>query len=155
MEWLIDGYNLLISNGLGHSETARDRLARRLWAFFPGVGDRVIIVYDSRGKLGVEKRRISSSISEVYTASADRYLVRRVEQSHHPRSIILVTDDREIVFDLRAYKITRKSTAEFLKMLASPSPRSFRPEKPEYETPENIERYLRLFGEEEEGSELK
>ena len=155
MEWLIDGYNLLISNGLGHSEAARARLARRLWAHFPGGGDRVLIVYDSRGKLGAEERRISSSISEIYTASADSYLIRRVERSHHPRSIILVTDDREIVFALRGYKIKRKSTAEFLKMISSPSARPRGPEKPEYETRKNIERYLRLFGEEEGGSELK
>ena len=97
MEWLVDGYNVLIPQGEGHDESARQKFAGKLRVYFSGVGDRVRVVYDSRGRLGTGTKEISPLISEVYTACADRYLIRVIQQSDHPRSLILVTDDPGIL----------------------------------------------------------
>ena len=149
MNWLIDGYNVLISNELGHDEAARDRFRQKIETHFLRKQVTVTIVYDSRGSTSVQRRKITPAISEVYVDDADRYIVSQVRKSPRPRSIILVTDDRAgIVSAVRSLGPQLVSTADFLSLLSPRRDDSLPPEKPEWESPENIERYLRLFGEE-------
>ncbi|MEA1927863.1 MAG: NYN domain-containing protein, partial [Candidatus Auribacterota bacterium] len=101
MNWLIDGYNVLISNDLGHDESSRGWFRDRVSAAFSGKGVEVIIVYDSRGIITIQKERINPALSEVYVDNADQYIIDAVERSYHPRSIILVTDDQGIIQRVR------------------------------------------------------
>lgn len=148
MHWLIDGYNVLISNDLGHDEFSREWFRGRISTCFSGKQVEVTIVYDSRGSVNVQRERVDTVVSEIYVDNADRYIIDMIERSYHPRAIILVTDDREIIRSVRYRRPTIVSTTEFLSQLdsrpVSPSPS----EKPEYDTPENIARYLKLFKEE-------
>lgn len=149
MNWLIDGYNVLISNELGHDESARDRLRQKIEAHFFKKQVTVTVVYDSRGSTSVQRRKITPAISEVYVNDADRYIVNLVRKSPNPRSIILVTDDvAGIVSPVRSLGPKLVNTADFLALLSTRRQGGSPPEKPEWETPENIERYLRLLGEE-------
>ncbi len=146
MRWLIDGYNVLLGNDRGWDEAVRAHFGNRVAGHFAGKGVEVTIVYDSRCSPIIQRRALSPVCDEVYVADADAYLVETVERSGHPRGIILVTDDREIRDVVRARRPRRMSTAEFLELLKhQPAPEGAA-EKPERETPGNIERYLKIFG---------
>ena len=146
MHWLIDGYNVLISNDLGHEESSRGWFRDRVSACFSGKEAEVTIVYDSRGSIIIQRERVNSVVSEIYVDNADQYIIDAIERSYHPRSIILVTDDRGIIQAVRYRHPGHVNTADFLSTLDSPPPAD-RPlkEKPEFDTPENIDRYLRIF----------
>ena len=147
MHWLIDGYNVLIGNELGWDETSRSRFGARVAARFAGKQVEVTIVYDSRQSPIIQRRPLSPNCGEIYLDDADRYLVETVERSDHPRAIRLVTDDREIIDAVRPRRPRRIPTAEFLALLQAPPPAKREEEKPERDTPAEIERYLRIFGE--------
>ncbi len=147
MQWLIDGYNVLIGNELGWDETARSRFGSRVADHFFGKQVEVTIVYDSRESPIIQRRALSPTCGEIYLNDADRYLIEMVERSDHPRAIILVTDDREIITAVRTRRPRRISTAEFLGLLETPPPPRRGEEKPERDSPAEIERYLRIFGE--------
>ncbi|MFH1037399.1 MAG: NYN domain-containing protein [PVC group bacterium] len=147
MEWLIDGYNLLISNDLGHDEAARERFRHRIGSHFAGKQVSVTVVYDSRGSAAIQRERITGAFSEIYVDNADQFIIETIERHPRPRSIIVVTDDREILLAVRGRRPQRMSTVDFLARIDSPAVHRRREaEKPESETPENIERYLRIFG---------
>lgn len=146
MRWLIDGYNVLLGNDRGWDETVRGRFGSRVAGHFAGKQVAVTIVYDSRCSPIIQRRVLSPVCDEVYVADADTYLVETVERSGHPRGIILVTDDREIRAAVRTRRPRRMSTAEFLKLLEIQPIAERAAEKPERETPGNIERYLKIFG---------
>lgn len=145
MHWLIDGYNVLIGNDLGWNEAVRNRFGREVAGHFAGKQVEVTIVYDSRESPVIQRRSISPTCGEIYLQDADRYLVETVERSDHPRAMILVTDDREIINAVRPLRPRRISTADFLSALQSPPPPAREEEKPERDTPANIERYLKIF----------
>ena len=145
MHWLIDGYNVLISNELGHDESSRGWFSDRISICFSGKQVEVTIVYDSRESVTIERRPVTPIITEIYANNADQYIIDVIERSYHPRSIILVTDDRGIIQEVSYRRPQRMSTAEFLSSLDSPPDTYSPPEKPEYDTPENIARYLRIF----------
>jgi len=146
MHWLIDGYNVLISNDLGHEESSREWFRGRVSACFSGKEAEVTIVYDSRGSIIIQRERINSVVSEIYVDNADQYIIDAIERSYHPRSIILVTDDQGIIQKVRYRHPQRVNTVEFLSSLDSPPPENYpSPEKPEFDTTENIARYLRIF----------
>lgn len=147
MRWLIDGYNVLIGNDLGWDESARARFGRAVAGHFAGKRVEVTIVYDSRQSPGLQRRSLSVACGEVYARDADGYLVEEVERSDHPRSIVLVSDDREILAAVRHLRPSRISTAEFLHLLEKPPPRRRVEEKPEGDSPAAIDRYLKIFGE--------
>jgi len=151
MHWIIDGYNVLISNDLGHEESSRGWFRDRLSACFAGKQVEVTIVYDSRGSIIIQRERVNSVVSEIYVDNADQYIIDTIERSYHPRSIILVTDDREIIQRVRYRHPGHLSTIEFLSSLDSPPDLFEPPEKPEYETPEDMDRYMRIFGGNDEG----
>ena len=145
MNWIIDGYNVLISNDLGHDESARGWFRDRVTACFSGKEVEVTIVYDSRGSITIQRERINSVVSEIYVDNADQYIIDAIERSYHPRSIILVTDDREIIQTVRYRHPRCMDTTEFLSSLDSPPADHPTPEKPEFDTPDNIARYMRIF----------
>ena len=149
MEWLIDGYNVLLGNELGHDRAARENFRRRVEEHFSGKQVAVSIVYDSRAGSGFESIRLTGEIREVYVRDADSYIVDRILSSRHPRSIILVTNDvKDIVSAVRGRGCRIVSSEEFLSLISPPAA-SMAPaaEKPFSETPENIERYRRIFEE--------
>ncbi len=146
MHWIIDGYNVLISNDLGHDESSRGWFRDRITSGFAGKQVEVTIVYDSRGSKIIQRERVNSVVSEIYVDNADQYIIDTIERSYHPRSIILVTDDREIIQTVRYRHPRCMNTADFLSSLDSPpEPDHSPPEKPEFDTPDNIARYLRIF----------
>jgi predicted RNA-binding protein with PIN domain len=147
MRWLIDGYNVLIGNDRGWDDSVRSRFGAEVAGYFAGKQVEVTIVYDSRESPGIQRRSLSSSCSEIYVADADCYLIEVVERSDHPREISLVTDDREIRAAVRLRRPRLISTGDFLGLLKLPPPPEREEEKPERDTPDDIERYLRIFGE--------
>lgn len=147
MRWLIDGYNVLIGNDRGWDEAARERFGQEVAGHFAGKQVEVTIVYDSRNSPIIQRRSLSSTCGEIYLDDADRYLIETVERSDHPRAIILVTDDREIIDAVRPRRPRRLSTVDFLARLQSPLPPAKGEEKPERDIPAEVERYLRIFGE--------
>ncbi len=148
MRWLIDGYNVLISNDLGWDELTRSRFGARVAGHFAGKQVEVSIVYDSRKSRIIQRRALSPNCGEIYLDDADSYLIESIERSDHPRGIILVTDDRGIISAVRPRRPRRISTVKFLALLEAPPSRRREEEKPERDAPGEIARYLRIFGEE-------
>ncbi len=149
MEWLIDGYNVLIGNDLGHDRFARERFRKKVEEHFFAKQVAVALVYDSRSGGGVESRHLTGEIREIYVRDADSYIIDRIRSSRHPRSIILVTNDvKDIVSAVRGLGCRIVPSKEFLSLISPPTAsRSHPDEKPFSETPENIERYRRIFEE--------
>ena len=148
MDWIIDGYNVLIGNDLGSDEAARLKMGVLIEDRFRGKQATVTVVYDSRGSTSVQRRKVAGGIGEVFVNNADKYIVDRIRNSRHPRSIILVTDDRaDIISRVRGLGIKLVGSAEFLNFIAGAPAGTAKPEKPDRESPAGTERYLRLFGE--------
>jgi len=153
--WLIDGYNLLYGNELSCDEPGRDRLLRSLDSRFGGSGSEVIVVFDSRWAPRTQREKIAGNITAVFAAgSADEYIVRTVRGSRHPRSITVVTDDREIIRRTGRERAKHCTCREFIEMIHPPADEVARPEKPEADNPHEIRRLLELWGEETNQGEL-
>lgn len=74
----------------------------------------VTVVFD--GQLGHTEERYSAGINVVFTSveTADDWIKRFVEDSQTPKSIVVVTDDREIRYFVRALGAALMGTREFL-----------------------------------------
>ncbi|HOO76761.1 MAG TPA: NYN domain-containing protein [bacterium] len=147
MEWIIDGYNLLISYEFGHDSQAREDLGRQLRALFQGKDVKVTTVYDSAWSDGSRHRKIADNVFETYArGSADDCIVRLVRTNRYPRAVTVVTDDREIKTRIREYGARSLGCRDFLKLLRPAPPERAVPEKPETDSAAEIERLLRLWG---------
>lgn len=149
-ELIIDGCNLCYKAYGGCSDRDRENLVRSLKGYYLGKKIRVTIVFDSSP--GNDVQKVSAAFTIIYALPpADDHIVRLVERSDRPASLTVITDDRAVRDNVRSYGARHKGSVEFLehwkgwktRRVVSPAP----DEKPAEETPEEIERYLDLWGE--------
>lgn len=91
----------------------------------------VTIVFD--GQMGGDDSRHSSGIRIVFTSdeSADDWIKRTVEESENPKNMVVVTDDREIRYFVRALGAGLIGTREFLQRKGSDSRKPLKNSKAE------------------------
>jgi len=93
----------------------------------------VTIVFD--GKSDVYAPAGGAGLSRPYNVkvifsrdeTADEEIKRLVQESTRKKSIVVVTDDRDIKYHVRALGATLMSVAEFLAKLAAPKPTAVEP----------------------------
>ncbi len=137
MDVIVDGYNLIFnikelgsSTEKGDIEFMRNRFLSILEQYKEERKHKLIVVFDGKGYGNSCKNEVSG-IDVVYSRSgldADEEIKRMVSNSKHPRQIIVVTSDRNIIQFVRKYgskvveplkfykdvkkKITRLSTSK-------------------------------------------
>ncbi len=81
----------------------------------------VTIVFD--GQMGGDDSRHASGIRVIFTSheSADEWIKRSVDESENPKNMVVVTDDREIRYFVRALGAGLIGTREFLQRKGSDS----------------------------------
>lgn len=118
LHYILDGYNIInqvqfVSRRL---KDGRERLIRFIEAFRPQGSrkNKVTVVFD--GKKDVFSPLIRSEIKVVFTRneSADEWIKRFVEKTAQPKQCLVVSDDKEIKFFVRALGAKVISVNEFV-----------------------------------------
>lgn len=119
LHFVLDGYNLVKQDAhlaVLKLEAGRQGLVKLIETreLQGSQSNAVTIVFD--GQLGESKERLSSGIQIVFTTfeTADDWIKRFVEESTAPKSIVVVTDDREIRHYVSALGAALMGTREFL-----------------------------------------
>jgi predicted RNA-binding protein with PIN domain len=131
--FIIDGYNLIKQSPLTsrlippysakggvNLEGARSSLIRFLAVCRPQGKNKVTVVFD--GKPGNTSCAGIGPVEIIFTQgeSADDKIKRMVESSKNPKSVIVVTNDREIQYFARAHQAQVKTVEEFLAKFNTP-----------------------------------
>ena len=119
LNYLLDGYNIIHRLPVLAQKTledARNDLIRFIEIHRPqgSFNNSVTIVFD--GQIGMGGPPDASGVKIIFSSgeSADDYIKRAVSRSPHKKSTVVVTDDRDIQFYVRAQGAQVKSVDEFL-----------------------------------------
>lgn len=119
LHYLLDGYNIIHqmpSSDGQRLEDGRHQLARFIELRRPQGSSRnpVTIVFD--GKAGHWSGPDASGVKVVFTEgeTADTRIVRMVSQAPNKKSVVVVTDDREVQYAARALGAQVSGVREFL-----------------------------------------
>lgn len=126
LHFVIDGYNLIKQTpalNKDNLEDSRVALIKFLNIHRPqgSANNRVTVVFD--GAQGNFYYRLASPSLEIIFSghqSADDKIRRLVEESAHPKTIVVVTNDREIQLSVRQFRAQVRSVDEFLKKFNAP-----------------------------------
>lgn len=125
-------------------ENERDRLVRLIELHQPqgSFKNQVTIVFD--GRAGLRPGPRSSSVQIVFSQdeSADDKIKKIVEQSQNPRNFVVVTDDRDIRYSVRALGAKLLNVKDFLKKIESPGKSFKKDSQQESEANKNISKTL-------------
>ncbi|MCX6357567.1 MAG: NYN domain-containing protein [Candidatus Aureabacteria bacterium] len=146
-ELVIDGCNLAYKAFGGADRERRERLIRKLAAYYQTKMILVTVVFDSREGAGV-LHPLPNLRVRYAPAPADDFIVKIVADSSHPASLTVITDDRSVGDRSRAYGARHIGSRAFLegwKGWEASRPASPESEKPSLETPEQLERYRRIW----------
>ena len=103
----------------------------RILATSPWAGDRIVVVCDGVVKPGTPRVSPVSQVELIYSGkgrSADDVIIQMVVAYSAPRSMYVVTDDREIRSAVKRRKAQVISTGSFIRALASTPPTGSRPD---------------------------
>ena len=120
LHYVLDGYNIinLIPDLTTLSlEDRRERLCRLIESQRPqgSLKNKVTIVYD--GRSGFSSSSQSSSVKTIFSSreSADETIKKLVADAEHKKNIVVVTNDREIQYFVRALGAQVIDATEFLR----------------------------------------
>ena len=152
---IIDGYNLIGAAGdFGLALSLPDkevRLLRLLSSFRSRRRSRqpMLVVFDGHyGKLATGPRRYSHLGIQVEWAigeSADAVIARKVRAATHPREIVVVTSDEQVLRAIASCGAKRTRSQEFLAEISRAFPDTPGAEKPDTSSPAEIAEWLDLF----------
>ncbi len=119
LHYIIDGYNVIkqVSFLTGKKlRSGREGLVRFIERYRPHGSSRnkVTLVFD--GQADVSSPQLKSQVIVIFSKgeSADDKIKRMVERSKNPKLIVVVTDDKEIMFCCRSIGATVSSVREFI-----------------------------------------
>ena len=130
MPLFIDCYNLLHADMPPSLAGLEEDGLCRLLAASPWAGDRIVVVCDGVVKPGTPRVSPVSQVELIYSGkdrTADDVIIQMVVAYSAPRSMYVVTDDREIRAAVRRRKAQVISTGSFIRALATTPPSSSRP----------------------------
>jgi len=145
-EMIIDGCNLAYKayGASGDKEIAA--LIARLRDYYGRKTIAVTIVFDSSA--GEDVSHILPHIKIYQSSSADEYIAQLVKRSRRPKTLIVVTDDRALANRVKALGANLIRSTDFLAHWKGWIRHESAPpdnEKPSSETPDDLERYLKLW----------
>lgn len=145
----IDGYNVILSAGIGDGASLEERRAE-LAARVAGSCPRAWIVFDSKGREGVSRRGHSFSGVEVAFApsglSADDVIADRVRNSRQLEGVVVVTDDRELAGRCRSLGVSILGVRRFVQDVLQPAPEANSERHDQPLSRAQINEWLRYFG---------
>ncbi|MEA3369635.1 MAG: NYN domain-containing protein [Candidatus Ratteibacteria bacterium] len=118
LHYILDGYNIIhqVQFAGRQLKDERERLIRFIEIFRPQGSrkNKVTVVFD--GKKDIFSPPIRSEIKVVFTRneSADEWIKRFVEETIQPKQCLIVSDDKEIRFFVRALGAKVISVNEFV-----------------------------------------
>lgn len=133
MNYLIDGYNLI--GHITHMDLAHATKQAELKAFLERYQlekDHYTIIFDGKSKentIGINEHY--GHISIFYTAygeSADQHIMATCATLQNPKSITVVSSDKEIVNEARRYRVPTLSSQDFIRTLKRPNSHDNKPE---------------------------
>jgi len=131
LHFVLDGYNLIKQDaGMAklQLEAGRQALLRLIETqnLQGSPRNTVTIVFD--GQMGGDDSRYASGIRVIFTSgeSADDRIKRMVDESASPKNMVVVTDDREIRYFVRALGARLAGSREFLRRNGTSSPKKFK-----------------------------
>ncbi len=156
MRWLIDGYNVILSDEKlakmlrNENEAGRGELVFEIANSGRFKGDEVTIFFD--GRFGASSSRETPKLLVRFTArgeTADDAIKREIGNSSRRRSLFVVSNDHAIVSYARECGATAVSSAEFLVKVRNREPSNERAGNIASEKPESTGRpdqeLLKLF----------
>lgn len=154
MYYYIDGYNLIFSlSDAAHSEktllSLRQEAIRYLQKKFALLKLSGTLVFDGSHRRGEESGlSYPSPLIVAYTPkgqSADAYIVDKIHESPHPKTLLVVTNDKGLTLHSRSAGAKTQTNSEFLDSLLHRSKKKKTKAAEPKETQENIDRLLRIF----------
>lgn len=131
LQYLLDGYNIIQQSPVLSErklKDGREKLVRLIEAHRPqgSCNNSVTIVFD--GRSGMISQQKSVTVKTIFSQgeSADEKIKRIVDASKNKKRIVVVTDDKEIRFYVRALGASPISVKEFLKKIHLTSEKSRR-----------------------------
>jgi predicted RNA-binding protein with PIN domain len=120
VRWLVDGMNVVGSRPDGWWRDRRGAmrgLVRRLDAFAAESGDELAVVFDGRPFELESEGVVEVGFAPGGRNAADHAIAERVEADAEPRSLTVVTSDRELAKRVRAAGAAVESSGAFLRRL--------------------------------------
>ncbi|MBP9854428.1 MAG: NYN domain-containing protein [Candidatus Omnitrophica bacterium] len=129
LHYLLDGYNILHQNPkLTHLDIDQQRLVfvRDIENFRPqgSTNNKVTLVFDGRRGRSAPIESTVVNIIHTLDETADDWIKRNVQQSANSKNFIVVTDDRDIQYSVRAAGAKLCSVKEFLARFSGSAPRN-------------------------------
>lgn len=124
--YIVDGYNVLHAAfqtiEAGELEARRDWLVERLTSFAALRGAQVVVVFDVRGRRGVDSHTVRGSQVEVAFAgghlAADALIARRIAAQPADVTVFVVSGDQEVQRTAARAGVHRMTPRELLGSLA-------------------------------------
>lgn len=155
MLYLVDGYNFVFRLGLKRKfslQALREEFIKSFSACVEKLHLHVALIFDGKDlPVGSYTRGNWKDVDIIYThhgLSADDYIINQVENSEKPRSITVVTSDRELAGKVGLYGSPVISIEEFMQFILKKTAPKRSKEKPLFrEAGFQFERLLRIFEE--------
>ncbi len=133
--YIIDGYNVIKQLEILADlklQTGRETLLGMIERLHPQGSDKnqVTVVFDGQESLWGEQHSLHSKVVFTSGSSADEWIKKAVEGHEHPKSLVVVSDDREIQCYVRKFGAEVRGVVDFFsegkKNLTHQSPGSAR-----------------------------
>lgn len=161
MPYIIDGHNLIgqlpdISLADPDDEA---KLVQKLTGFAARTGKRCVVIFDS-GLPGGKSRMSSHSVEVIFAsnpANADRLILKRISSTRDARNWTVISSDNEVLEAARKQGMQAMKSADFAVILNTPPPvkkkrYGGKSQMDVYVSPAEIDHWLRLFGDGEQGT---
>lgn len=156
MQYLIDGHNLIgalpdISLDDPNDEA---QLVQKLAGFVARTKNRCVVVFD-HGLPGGTSRLSTHDVQVIFASTAstaDRLMIDRILKERSPLAWTVVSSDNAVLATARRRRMQTQTAAEFASLLHRPAsrPAPGRDTAPDVRlSPEEIDEWLRLFGDED------
>ena len=159
LHYLLDGYNIIKQEPdlvLKKLEDAREKLLSLIEIYRPqgSIRNRVTVIFD--GKSGIVGSHRSHSVEVFFTTQepADNKIKRLVTQAANKRQIVVVTNDRDIIYYVRPLGAQILSVQDFLNKCQAKEKRTAGAKAVSHR-PDDERKYISASLEHEITSELK
>ncbi len=155
MPYLIDGHNLICQlPDLSLTDPNDEaQLVQKLAGFAARTGKRCVVVFD-HGLPGGRSRMSTSRIEVLFASKpgeADDLMLRRIQSMRDTKGWVVVSSDQRVVVAAQRKRMAVMRSAEFAQMLQDVTPRAAarHADKPNHVSPQEVEEWLKKFGEDE------
>ena len=153
MIYLIDGYNFIFQKFTIHNDKPFQDTRNQLFEYFENLTSfakiKILIILDANK---TDEENINYEYFEnfdvIYTPrnqSADEYIIEYISHRKKTKDIFVVTSDNLLTLEIKSYNAKVISIEKFLEKFKHKLKATHKLEKQQYETDENIEKYLKIF----------